>query len=90
VSYGDPKKPKRLRDTDLFRRLHIQRGECAICLTGYGLQLHHKIRRSQGGGDIPENLVWLCYECHTRLHAGNLTVHEVLILEAASVLDFQL
>ena len=34
------------------------------------LQVHHKVFRSQGGTDTPDNLVTLCRRCHEDLHAG--------------------
>ncbi|MCB9638886.1 MAG: HNH endonuclease [Myxococcales bacterium] len=34
------------------------------------LQVHHKLFRSQGGTDAPDNLVTLCRRCHEDLHAG--------------------
>lgn len=85
--FPDPKPPRRQRDRKLLTQLHLARGECALCQTGFQLQLHHKRRRSQGGDDTPENLVWLCLACHARLHAGNLTAREIALLEAASVVD---
>ncbi len=34
------------------------------------LQVHHKVFRSQGGTDTPDNLVTICRRCHEDLHAG--------------------
>ncbi|MCB9640113.1 MAG: HNH endonuclease [Myxococcales bacterium] len=34
------------------------------------LQVHHKVFRSQGGTETPDNLVTLCRRCHEDLHAG--------------------
>jgi hypothetical protein len=34
----------------------------------YGSHAHHKLRRSQGGPDTPENLVWACHVCHELIH----------------------
>lgn len=38
------------------------------CL-GQGTQAHHKRRRSQGGKDTAENLLWVCLPCHGYIHA---------------------
>jgi len=38
---------------------------------GYGLHLHHIRRRSQGGEGSEENLVTLCFDCHSKLHSGD-------------------
>ncbi len=34
------------------------------------LHVHHKIFRSQGGTDTPNNLITLCEPCHNALHKG--------------------
>jgi hypothetical protein len=45
---------------------------CRIC--GHALvQLHHLIRRSQGGDDVADNLVPLCLLCHGELHRDDGT-----------------
>ncbi len=33
-----------------------------------GLEFHHIVYRSLGGGDDPDNLVPLCWECHREQH----------------------
>jgi hypothetical protein len=40
------------------------------CKHHHRLHVHHKIFRSDGGSDAPENLVVLCETCHDNLHAG--------------------
>ena len=64
-----------------------KQGPCRICrrVEGNGsvhskIELHHLIRRSQGGDDVAENIVPLCGECHRWLHAGG---HAALRLEPA-------
>jgi len=34
--------------------------------------VHHRIYRSQGGGDDIDNLDLVCGECHAKIHAGEL------------------
>lgn len=34
------------------------------------LHVHHRVFRSEGGGDAPGNLTTLCETCHKALHAG--------------------
>jgi len=46
-------------------------GSCEVCGANFGLQQHHIVKRSQGGGDFPENIIWLCWDCHH----GTLGVH---------------
>lgn len=42
---------------------------CQLCeKTKVPLRVHHVIWRSQGGSDLPENLVTLCLACHDRVH----------------------
>ena len=38
------------------------------------LQVHHKVFRSQGGTETPDNLVTLCRRCHEDLHAGRFAL----------------
>lgn len=35
---------------------------------GRGAQAHHIQRRSQGGSDGAENLLWVCHLCHQWIH----------------------
>lgn len=39
----------------------------AVC-TGRGEHAHHVRRRSQGGPDVADNLLWLCAACHRWTH----------------------
>ena len=66
----DPKPSKRIQDPDLLRRFRLEHvGEpCDLCETRVGRQAHHKIFRSQGGGDVEDNLLWLCLSCHDNAH----------------------
>jgi len=34
------------------------------------LEVHHKVFRSKGGTDTPDNLITLCADCHKLLHRG--------------------
>lgn len=48
-------------------------GRCEARLVGCdgtGDQAHHVLRRSQGGPDTPENLLWCCSTCHQNIHAN--------------------
>ena len=80
---ADPKPPGRSRDPMLMRRLHLGVHECALCGGVYGCALHHVRRRSQGGDDSEENLIWLCdgpgtNDCHGRLHRGDTQIKHAL------------
>lgn len=41
---------------------------CALCDSTDGLQVHHAIKRSEGGSDFEENLITLCWRCHAVAH----------------------
>lgn len=48
------------------------KGQCEArwspdCMTG-GVHAHHRRRRSQGGQDTAENLLWVCSPCHLLIH----------------------
>lgn len=32
------------------------------------VDIHHIVKRSQGGSDEPENLIALCRKCHSKKH----------------------
>jgi len=38
------------------------------------LHVHHIIFKSQGGSDMPSNLITLCESCHNDLHAGKFSL----------------
>lgn len=40
------------------------------------LHVHHKVFRSQGGTDAPNNLITLCSDCHDALHRGEFEMKE--------------
>ncbi len=68
----DPRPPKRIKDPELLRSLHLElRGEpCELCEQRPGAHLHHKVLRSRGGSDERQNLAWLCSQCHRFVHGG--------------------
>ena len=45
---------------------------CALCGSPRGLQVHHAIRRSQGGGDCHHNLITRCWRCHAVAHGTRM------------------
>ena len=67
------KSPRLRLDSTSYRELHWQVLErdgwrCQICGTMQHLQVHHLKFRSHSGGDVEQNLITLCAECHTGLH----------------------
>lgn len=57
------------RDRTIEGACEARTTEC----TGTGVHDHHILRRSQGGGDGLDNLLWVCHPCHGYIH-GNPTV----------------
>lgn len=56
---------------------------CARCGSSRDLHVHHRIMRSQGGGNYPENLITLCTECHHWVHHNpHAARREGLLLKA--------
>lgn len=41
---------------------------CALCDDRRGLQIHHVVKRSQGGTNLEHNLITLCWKCHAVAH----------------------
>ena len=41
---------------------------CALCDDNRHLQIHHVVKRSQGGSENPQNLICLCMNCHALVH----------------------
>ena len=59
------------REYVLYRDGH----ECSLCggrRKDPVLEVHHKVRRIDGGSDRPENLITLCSTCHNLLHKGKI------------------
>lgn len=88
----DPKPARRIVATkqEWAAIAEAKQGPCRICrrVESNGsvhsrIELHHLIRRSQGGDDVAENIVPLCGECHTKLHAGNAGILRLLPSEVA-------
>ena len=57
---------QRKRETELAKMMPPLDGKCQECgeLPDWrGLIKHHKIFRSQGGGDTKVNIIWVCGPC---------------------------
>ena len=68
---------------------------CALCDSTKYLQIHHIIRRGQGGGNHPHNLIALCADCHALAHGldlrglGDGDVPTVLVPGEGDLLDIE-
>lgn len=71
------KKQGRLYGDDiriLNDEIHDRDNHCCICCEAYvdeGVKFHHEPPKSQGGQDLLENGVLLCYSCHNERHFGD-------------------
>jgi 5-methylcytosine-specific restriction endonuclease McrA len=50
--------------------------QCPFCsgLTSLERSPHHIKLKSQGGEDLPENLIVLCMDCHWRVHQNLIKI----------------
>lgn len=59
-------KRTRVVDEDLVD--YVKTLQCVACGRSPGGQAHHVTTQGAGGGDTADNLMPLCYGCHTKLH----------------------
>lgn len=53
-------------------------GECKICKKTNSLTRHEKISQNVGGFIIPENILWICNDCHTRINSiADSSIHKL-------------
>jgi HNH endonuclease len=52
---------------------------CAVptCRQILALDLHHMLQVSEGGGDMPSNLIALCPTCHALYHRGTISEESI-------------
>jgi 5-methylcytosine-specific restriction endonuclease McrA len=58
------------QDYNMMRERVLRRDSwrCQECGSMENLQVHHMKRRSQLGGDVMDNLITLCADCHGKCH----------------------
>ena len=61
-------KHKRITSKKTIQKLRYTR--CEICGQRTNIEPHHINTRGSGGGDIKENLIQLCTQCHINTHSG--------------------
>jgi 5-methylcytosine-specific restriction endonuclease McrA len=55
---------------DLRKRvLHRDGWRCQLCGSRTNLEVHHQQFRSHSGQDKEDNLITLCADCHSSIHA---------------------
>lgn len=52
--------------------------KCVICGSTDRIQVHHIKERSQGGANVANNLITLCYKCHCKKHE-NEDVYKLMV-----------
>ena len=60
-------KHKRIKDPETIQA--CRKEHCEICPKRANIEPHHIFTVGSGGGDIKENLIQLCTECHIKAHA---------------------
>ena len=61
-------KHKRIIDKKMIKI--IRTTHCEYCGRLCNIEPHHVFSRGSGGGDIRENLIQLCTQCHINTHSG--------------------
>ncbi|MBQ7456598.1 MAG: HNH endonuclease [Desulfovibrio sp.] len=46
---------------------------CCLCGKRQIEDYHHLAKASEGGSDLPENLIGVCALCHEKIHKGGLS-----------------
>lgn len=88
--YAVPRAWKSVRAADSGRRGEVLErvdGWCearTVVCSGRATQVHHLLRRSQGGTDAPENLLGVCVRCHERIHSHPEWAYQVGLLHRSS------
>lgn len=70
----DPKK-KRIQNLELLATYREK--PCVVCGTRQGVAGHHIRSRGSGGDDVEMNLLPLCVQHHTEVHATGLYVMRI-------------
>lgn len=63
-----------LNPTEIQREAVLSRDKrkCRVCNSRSNLQIHHIVKRRDGGGNDLDNLITLCSKCHRHIETGNL------------------
>ena len=67
-----PRSKLNLEEYTVVRNQVLERDgwRCQDCGAAKDLQVHHMKPRSQLGGDVTQNLITLCADCHQKRHGG--------------------
>jgi 5-methylcytosine-specific restriction endonuclease McrA len=67
-------KDKRIVNLKLIRSIK-DIGHCELCHNIHRLETHHIKSKGASGDDVEDNLICLCWECHRKVHDGNISRH---------------
>lgn len=72
-------KEKRIDDPKAISAIRKEAGGfCEYCGASHSsLQVHHIKTEGSGGGDVRDNLIALCWICHTKAHHANILKAEL-------------
>jgi len=77
-------KNKRIKDQKAIDK--ARKENCEYCGQP-GNNVHHILTKGSGAPDIAENLINLCFICHTRVHQGNIKRES--LFEIVSIREFK-
>lgn len=76
IKRRSPKKAAADREYSKFRAWFLD-GRCDVCNQNPAADIHHRRRRSQGGGlTNPMNCVRICQACHDWVHRNPEKAHD--------------
>lgn len=73
-------KHERIKDKKMIKQ--CRRDCCELCGAPANIEPHHIYSVGSGGGDIKENLIQLCSNCHIKVHANGKPKEELLEIVA--------
>lgn len=73
---------KKKPGTPLHVRLEVKNRDKHVCrwCGKKGVQVHHVNYRSEGGPDVPENLILLCNKHHDMVHSSKVVYKPILLM----------
>lgn len=63
---------------------------CRICDESKAIDNHHIIPKADGGSDFGTNRVWLCPNCHRKVHKGIFKIYGYKDLGYKLELDYEI
>jgi 5-methylcytosine-specific restriction endonuclease McrA len=70
ANYKKRPHPQKIKSKENLKLCVERDGRCVSCGARNDLAAHHIIYKSLGGDDSIENLITLCFNCHSNAHDG--------------------